>query len=118
MEDTVDKGEETDGSRLVLAVEGMTNAVVGDSAGALVVREEGLSLSVVDVGFGVEVEGEVEKRVDGTGDDSLVLRVLLRAGDVVVSGTSGLLVEVALLEMEVLEVLVVDIVGVVFSVMI
>lgn len=118
MEDTVDKGEETDGSRLVSAVEGMTNAVVGDSAGALVVREEGLSLSVVDVGFGVEVEGEVEKRVDGTGDDSLVLRVLLRAGDVVVSGTSGLLVEVALLEMEVLEVLVVDIVGVVFSVMI
>ena len=116
MEDTVDKGEETDGSRLVLAVEGVEDAGVGDSVGALVVREESLGLRVVGVGFGVEGEGKVDKSVDGAGVCSLVLRVLLGAEDVVVSGISGLLVGLASLEMEVLEVLVADTVGVVFSV--
>lgn len=76
MEDTVEKGEETgDGSRLVLAVKGMENAAVGDSIRAVVVREEGLGLSVVGVGFVMEVGVEAEMRVDGAGDGSLVLRV-------------------------------------------
>ena len=71
---------------------------------------------VVSVGSGVDVGGEVEKSVDEAADGSLVLRALLGAGNVVVSGISGLLVGLASLEMEVLEVLVADTVGVVFSV--
>ena len=63
----------------------------------------------------MEVGGE-EVTVDGAADDSLVLGALLGAVSVVVSGTSGLLVGLASLEMEVLEVLVTDTVGVVFSV--
>ena len=119
VEDIVEKGEDADdGSRLVLAVESVEDAGVGDSVGALVVREESLGLRVVGVDFGVEVGSNVEKSVDGAVDGKLVLRVILGAEDVVVSGTSGLLVGLASLEMEVLEVLVVDIVGVVFSVMI
>lgn len=116
VEDIVEKGEDADdGSRLVLAVESVEDAGVGDSVGALVVREEGLSLSVVGVDFIMEVGGE-EVTVDGAADDSLVLGALLGAVSVVVSGTSGLLVGLASLEMEVLEVLVADTVGVVFSV--
>ena len=119
VEDIVEKGEDADdGSRLVLAVESVEDAGVGDSVGALVVREESLGLRVVGVGFGVEGEGKVDKSVDGAGVCSLVLRVLLGAEDVVVSGISGLLVGLASLEMEVLEVLTEDVVGVVFSVVI
>lgn len=58
----------------------------------------------------------MEKSVDGAGVGSLVLRVLLGAGNVVVSGISGLLVGLASLKTEVLEVLVKDVMGVVFSV--
>lgn len=64
----------------------------------------------------MEIGGKVEKSVDGAGVGSLVLRVLLGAGNVVVSGISGLLVGLASLETEVLEVLVKDVMGVVFSV--
>ena len=71
---------------------------------------------VVSVGSGVDVGGEVEKSVDEAADGSLVLRALLGAGNVVVSGTSGLLVGLASLEMEVLEMLVVAGMTVVFSV--
>ena len=117
VEDIVEKGEDADdGSRLVLAVESVEDAGVGDSVGALVVRGESLGLRVVGVDFGVEVGSNVEKSVDGAADGKLVLRVILGAEDVVVSGTSGLLVGLASLEMEVLEVLVADTVGVVFSV--
>jgi len=117
VEDIVEKGEDADdGSRLVLAVESVEDAGVGDSVGALVVRGESLGLRVVGVDFGVEVGSNVEKSVDGAVDGKLVLRVLLGAEDVVVSGTSGLLVGLASLEMEVLEVLVADTVGVVFCV--
>ena len=117
VEDIVEKGEDADdGSRLVLAVESVEDAGVGDSVGALVVRGESLGLRVVGVDFGVEVGSNVEKSVDGAVDGKLVLRVLLGAEDVVVSGISGLLVGLASLEMEVLEVLVADTVGVVFSV--
>lgn len=57
MEDTVEKGEETDdGSRLVLAVKGAENAAVGDSIGAMVVREEGLGLSAVVWAFSWKLE--------------------------------------------------------------
>lgn len=70
---------------------------------------------VVSVGSGMDTGGEVEKIVDGAADGSLVLRGLLGAGNVVVSGTSGLL---ASLEMEVLEMLVVVGIAVVFSVMV
>ena len=119
VEDIVEKGEDADdGSRLVLAVESVEDAGVGDSVGALVVREESLGLRVVGVDFGVEVGSNVEKSVDGAVDGKLVLRVLLGAEDVVVSGISGLLVGLASLEMEVLEVLTEDVVGVVFSVVI
>lgn len=75
-----------------------------------------MGLSVVGTVFGMEIGGKVEKSVDGAGVGSLVLRVLLGAGDVVVSGISGLLVGLASLETEVLEVLVKDVMGVVFSV--
>lgn len=95
-------------------MEGVEDAGTSNSVEALVVGEEGLGLSVV--GIGMEIGGEVEKSVDGAGVGSLVLRVLLRAGDVVVSGISGLLVGLASLETEVLEVLVKDVTGVVFSV--
>jgi len=64
----------------------------------------------------MEIGGKVEKSGDGAGVSSLVLRVLLGAGNVVVSGISGLLVGLASLETEVLEVLVKDVMGVVFSV--
>lgn len=117
VEDTVEKGKAADdGSGLVLAVEIVKKTDEGDSVGALVVGEEGLGCSVVGVSFGVEVRSEVEC-VDGAADGNVVLRVLLRAGDVV-SENPGLLVRLASLEMEVLEVLVEDIVGVVISVMI
>lgn len=75
-----------------------------------------MGLSVVGTVFGMEIGGKVEKSVDGAGVGSLVLRVLLGAGNVVVSGISGLLVGLASLETEVLEVLVKDVMGVVFSV--
>lgn len=75
-----------------------------------------MGLSVVGTVFGMEIGGKVEKSGDGAGVSSLVLRVLLGAGDVVVSGISGLLVGLASLETEVLEVLVKDVMGVVFSV--
>ena len=76
-----------------------------------------MGLSVVGVDFIMEVGGE-EVTVDGAADDSLVLGALLGAVNVVVSGTSGLLVGLASLEMEVMEVLVVTGVAVVLSVMI
>lgn len=115
---TVEKGKEVDdGSGLVLAVESAEKMGEGDSVRALVVREEGLGCKVVGMSFVVE-DGSKVDCVDGAADSSLVLRVLLRAGDVIVSGTPGLLVGLAALEMEVLEVLVEDIVGVVISVMI
>lgn len=65
----------------------------------------------------MEVGGE-EVTVNGAEDGSLVLGALLVAGNVVISGTSGLLVELASLEMEVLKVLVVTGVAVVLSVVI
>ncbi len=65
----------------------MPCASVGDSVGALVVREESLGLRVVGVDFGVEVGSNVEKSVDGAVDGKLVLRVILGAEDVVVTGT-------------------------------
>lgn len=115
---TVEKGKEVDdGIGLVLAVESAEKMGEGDSVRALVVREEGLGRKVVGMSFVVE-DGSKVDCVDGAADSSLVLRVLLRAGDVIVSGTPGLLVGLAALEMEVLEVLVEDIVGVVISVMI
>jgi len=115
---TVEKGKEVDdGNGLVLAVESAEKMGEGDSVRALVVREEGLGCKVVGMSFVVE-DGSKVDCVDGAADSSLVLRVLLRAGDVIVSGTPGLLVGLAALEMEVLEVLVEDIVGVVISVMI
>lgn len=115
---TVEKGKEVDdGSGLVLAVESAEKMGEGGSVRALVVREEGLGCKVVGMSFVVE-DGSKVDCVDGAADSSLVLRVLLRAGDVIVSGTPGLLVGLAELEMEVLEVLVEDIVGVVISVMI
>lgn len=115
---TVEKGKEVDdGNGLVLAVESVEKMGEGDSVRALVVREEGLGHKVVGMSFVVE-DGSKVDCVDGAADSSLVLRVLLRAGDVIVSGTPGLLVGLAALEMEVLEVLVEDIVGVVISVMI
>lgn len=115
---TVEKGKEVDdGSGLVLAVESAEKMGEGGSVRALVVREEGLGCKVVGMSFVVE-DGSKVDCVDGAADSSLVLRVLLRAGDVIVSGTPGLLVGLAALEMEVLEVLVEDIVGVVISVMI
>lgn len=115
---TVEKGKEVDdGNGLVLAVESVEKMGEGDSVRALVVREEGLGHKVVGMSFVVE-DGSKIDCVDGAADSSLVLRVLLRAGDVIVSGTPGLLVGLAALEMEVLEVLVEDIVGVVISVMI
>lgn len=115
---TVEKGKEVDdGNGLVLAVESVKKMGEGDSVRALVVREEGLGRNVVGMSFVVE-DGSKVDCVDGAADSSLVLRVLLRAGDVIVSGTPGLLVGLAALEMEVLEVLVEDIVGVVISVMI
>ena len=99
-----------------MAVEGVEDAGISNSVEALVVGEEGLGLSVVGTVFGMEIGGKVEKSVDGAGVGSLVLRVLLGAGDVVVSGISGLLVGLASLKTEVLEVLVNDVMGVVFSV--
>lgn len=115
---TVEKGKEVDdGNGLVLAVESAEKMGEGGSVRALVVREEGLGCKVVGMSFVVE-DGSKVDCVDGAADSSLVLRVLLRAGDVIVSGTPGLLVGLAELEMEVLEVLVEDIVGVVISVMI
>lgn len=115
---TVEKGKEVDdGNGLVLAVESAEKMGEGGSVRALVVREEGLGCKVVGMSFVVE-DGSKVDCVDGAADSSLVLRVLLRAGDVIVSGTPGLLVGLAALEMEVLEVLVEDIVGVVISVMI
>lgn len=115
---TVEKGKEVDdGNGLVLAVESAEKMGEGGSVRALVVREEGLGCKVVGMSFVVE-DGSKVDCVDGAADSSLVLRVLLRAGDVIVSGTPGLLVWLAALEMEVLEVLVEDIVGVVISVMI
>lgn len=96
-------------------MEGVEDAGISNSVEALVVGEEGLGLSVVGIVFGMEIGGEVEKSVDGAGVGSLVLRVLLRTGDVV-SGISGLLVGLASMETEVLEVLVKDVTGVVFSV--
>ena len=110
VEETVEKEDGDSDSRLVLAVEGVEDAGVGDSVGALVDMEEGLGLRVVGLSF------VVEESVEGAADGRLVLRVLLGAEDVVVSGISGLLVRLASLEMEVLEVLVADTVGVVFSV--
>ena len=110
VEETVEKEDGDSDSRLVLAVEGVEDAGVGDSVGALVDMEEGLGLRVVGLSF------VVEESVEGAADGRLVLRVLLGAEDVVVSGISGLLVGLASLEMEVLEVLVADTVGVVFSV--
>lgn len=97
-------------------MEGVEDAGISNSVEALVVGEEGLGLSVVGTVFGMEIGGKVEKSVDGAGVGSLVLRVLLGAGNVVVSGISGLLVGLASLETEVLEVLVKDVMGVVFSV--
>lgn len=97
-------------------MEGVEDAGISNSVEALVAGEEGLGLSVVGIVFGMEIGGEVEKSVDGAGVGSLVLRVLLRTGDVVVSGISGLLVGLASMETEVLEVLVKDVTGVVFSV--
>lgn len=97
-------------------MEGVEDAGISNSVEALVVGEEGLGLSVVGTVFGMEIGGKVEKSVDGAGVGSLVLRVLLGAGDVVVSGISGLLVGLASLKTEVLEVLVKDVMGVVFSV--
>lgn len=96
-------------------MEGVEDAGISNSVEALVAGEEGLGLSVVGIVFGMEIGGEVEKSVDGAGVGSLVLRVLLRTGDVV-SGISGLLVGLASMETEVLEVLVKDVTGVVFSV--
>ena len=110
VEETVEKEDGDSDSRLVLAVEGVEDEGVGDSVGALVDMEEGLGLRVVGLSF------VVEESVEGAADGRLVLRVLLGAEDVVVSGISGLLVGLASLEMEVLEVLVADTVGVVFSV--
>lgn len=109
VEDTVEKEDGDNDKRLVLAVEGVVDAGVGDSAGALAVMEEGLSRRVVGLIFGVE------ESVDGAADGSLVLRVLLGAEDVV-SGISGLLVGLASMETGVVEVLVADAVRVVFSV--
>lgn len=74
-----------------------------------------MGLSVVGVDFIVEVGGE-EVTVDGAEDGSLVLGALLGAGNVVVRGTSGLLLGLASLEKVVLEVLVVTGVAVVLSV--
>lgn len=116
VEETVEKEDGDSDSRLVLAVEGVEDAGISNSVEALVVGEEGLGLSVVGTVFGMEIGGKVEKSVDGAGVGSLVLRVLLGAGNVVVSGISGLLVGLASLETEVLEVLVKDVMGVVFSV--
>lgn len=116
VEETVEKEDGDSDSRLVLAVEGVEDAGISNSVEALVVGEEGLGLSVVGTVFGMEIGGKVEKSGDGAGVSSLVLRVLLGAGNVVVSGISGLLVGLASLETEVLEVLVKDVMGVVFSV--
>lgn len=116
VEETVEKEDGDSDSRLVLAVEGVEDAGISNSVEALVVGEEGLGLSVVGTVFGMEIGGKVEKSGDGAGVSSLVLRVLLGAGDIVVSGISGLLVGLASLETEVLEVLVKDVMGVVFSV--
>ena len=92
----------------------------GDSLGALVVREEGLVLRVVGVGLGLVVGAEVDEALELAADGSRVLSGLLGAGaelglgDVLVRGTSVLLAGLASLETEVLEVLLAEVVAVVF----
>ena len=115
-EDTVERGKDVDeGSGLVLAVEGAEDA--GDSVGALVLGGEGLGLRVVGVGLSRELGGDGEEAVEGAADGSLVLRGLLGAGDVLATGTAGLLAGLASLGTDVLEVLLADVAGVVFSVL-
>ena len=121
VEDTVEEGEAAgDGSALVLAVEGAEDSGAGNTFGAMVLREEGLGLRVVGVGWGLVVGAAVEKSVEVVADGSLVLRGLLGGGkelglgDVLVRGTSVLLAGLASLETEVLEVLLVEVAAVVF----
>lgn len=123
MEDTVEEGEEAgDGSGLVLAVEGADDSDAGNSVGALVLREEGLGLRVVGVGFGVAAGADVEESVEVVAGGGRVLSGLLGAGgelgpgEVLVRGTSVLLAGLASLETEVLEVLLAEVVAVVFCV--
>lgn len=105
-----------------MAVEGAEDSGAGDSVGALVVGEEGLGLRVVGVGLGLVVGAEVEEAVVVVADGSRVLSGLLGAGvelglgDVVVRGTSVLVAGLASLETEVLEVLLAEVVAVVFCV--
>ena len=98
-----------------MAVEGAEDA--GDSVGALVLAGEGLGLRVVGVGLSRELGGDGEEAVEGAADGSLVLRGLLGAGDVLATGTAGLLAGLASLGTDVLEVLLADVAGVVFSVL-
>lgn len=105
-----------------MAVEGAEDSGAGDSVRALVVGEEGLGLRVVGVGLGLVVGAEVEEAVVVVADGSRVLSGLLGAGvelglgDVVVRGTSVLVAGLASLETEVLEVLLAEVVAVVFCV--
>lgn len=103
-------------------MEGAEDSGAGDSVRALVVGEEGLGLRVVGVGLGLVVGAEVEEAVVVVADGSRVLSGLLGAGvelglgDVVVRGTSVLVAGLASLETEVLEVLLAEVVAVVFCV--
>ena len=103
-------------------MEGAEDSGAGNSFAAGVFREEGLGLRVVGVGLGLVVGAEVEEAVVVVADGSRVLSGLLGAGvelglgDVVVRGTSVLVAGLASLETEVLEVLLAEVVAVVFCV--
>lgn len=105
-----------------MAVEGAEDSDAGNSVGALVVGEEGLGLRVVGVGLGLLVGADVEETVEVVGDGRREVSGLLGAGGelglggVVVRGTSVLLAGLVSLETEVLEVLLAEVVAVVFCV--
>lgn len=77
-------------------------------------EEVKVGTKVVGMGF---VGDDGEEAVEGAADGSLVLRGLLGAGGVLGSGTAGLLAGLASLGTDVLEVLLADVAGVVFSVL-
>lgn len=97
--------------------------MTGDSFAALVVGEEALGLRVVGVGLGLVLGAAVEEAVEVVAvDGSRVLSGLLGAGgelgcgEAVSRGTSVLLGGLLSVEKEVLEVLLMEVVAVIFSV--
>ena len=99
-----------------MAVEGAEDSGVDSSSGARVLGEEGLGLRVVGVGFGLVVGADVEETVEVAGGGRRVLSGLLGLREVHARGTCVLLAGLAPVETEVLEVVLAEVVAVVFCV--